>query len=540
MKEILFTSSALILALFVLRAVFRHTISRRVQYALWALALLRLLLPLSIPFGAFGLAQQAQNVLSAAERVGEMPVYSEVPDAAPISDYPEAFSAAPGESFTPHTEDGAPLSDRAERSEDGGSVTLFRSLSFADLARYGWYAGMAGMAAWFLIANLRFARILRRSRTPLSEKNRVYVSSAISSPCLFGLFRPAIYVTPEAAQDKTRLRHVLIHEKTHRRHLDPLWGLLRAVCLIVYFFDPLVWLAAYLSMIDGELACDEGALAVLGEDERLAYGETLLALIPVRRAPSPMLASTSMASGKKQMRDRISRIAARKKPLVIALAAVLVLAAVVFVVCFAGGEKTKGTGEPDAAQTQDADTPDRAFPFAPSFLSDFSLTRAQFMQHRQLGEADVPEKETETYGSYYTHRLSETVSFEDRDFSVLLRFDPFFGGVLDSFCYSINPQSMEPEERYELLMKLHGILCEAFGDSHADTNTPWIGDLASYEDFSKDAHLSVLAYWDLPGNWTLPNASDVCCTVSLHYAADVPVFKIDCGLSGHWLTPFEK
>ena len=42
MREVLLTSSALILALLVLRRVFRKQISRRVQYALWGLVLLRL------------------------------------------------------------------------------------------------------------------------------------------------------------------------------------------------------------------------------------------------------------------------------------------------------------------------------------------------------------------------------------------------------------------------------------------------------------------------------------------------------------------
>ena len=45
MKEILLTSSALILALLVLRRLFRKVLSRRVQYALWGLVLLRLLVP---------------------------------------------------------------------------------------------------------------------------------------------------------------------------------------------------------------------------------------------------------------------------------------------------------------------------------------------------------------------------------------------------------------------------------------------------------------------------------------------------------------
>lgn len=43
MKEILLTSSVLILALLLLRLLFRKTISRRVQYALWGLVALRLL-----------------------------------------------------------------------------------------------------------------------------------------------------------------------------------------------------------------------------------------------------------------------------------------------------------------------------------------------------------------------------------------------------------------------------------------------------------------------------------------------------------------
>ena len=60
MKDVLITSSVLILAILALRAVFRKTISRQVQYALGGLVLLRLLAPVSLP------ALQ-HNVLTAAE-----------------------------------------------------------------------------------------------------------------------------------------------------------------------------------------------------------------------------------------------------------------------------------------------------------------------------------------------------------------------------------------------------------------------------------------------------------------------------------------
>lgn len=62
MKEILLTSSALILALLALRQLFRRTVSRRMQYALWALVLVRLLVPVNV-------GTLAHNVLSAAEPV---------------------------------------------------------------------------------------------------------------------------------------------------------------------------------------------------------------------------------------------------------------------------------------------------------------------------------------------------------------------------------------------------------------------------------------------------------------------------------------
>ena len=61
--------------------------------------------------------------------------------------------------------------------------------------------------------NLRFAHTLRRSRRLLPVEGcplPVYVSQAIPTPCLFGLLRPCVYVTPITASDPTLLRHTLL------------------------------------------------------------------------------------------------------------------------------------------------------------------------------------------------------------------------------------------------------------------------------------------------------------------------------------------
>lgn len=341
MKEILLTSSVLILALLLLRLLFRKTISRRVQYALWGLVALRLLVPVSLP-------AMEHNVLTAAE-----PVTARITaPALYVTPYRETIvSAPPGVFQTPAPYQSFRVDTATEDSTvtftDGKNVTHsieYKSqIPLTPVLKAVWHTGMYVMAAWFLLANLRFMLRLRRSRTPYPVEGcryPVYLAEGLPSPCLFGLLRPAVYLTPAAAESPETLRHVLAHETTHARHGDPLWSLLRCVCLAVYWFDPLVWIAAIVSRRDCELACDEGALQRLGEAERIPYGQTLLRLIPVARRPeSPMLSATTMTAGKKELKDRITRIAENRRTVSVALLAVVAAAALVCALTFTGAKK---------------------------------------------------------------------------------------------------------------------------------------------------------------------------------------------------------
>jgi len=135
------------------------------------------------------------------------------------------------------------------------------------------------------------------------------------------------------------LSHVLAHEMTHRRHLDHIWSLVRCICLCVYWFNPLVWVAAWLSKRDCELACDEGALKRLGDDQRIAYGKTLVDLVAENVAPGQLLeTATAMHETKKQMKARVSYIV--KKPKVLAAAVVVLVVTLAIVTgCTFGGQK---------------------------------------------------------------------------------------------------------------------------------------------------------------------------------------------------------
>ena len=197
----------------------------------------------------------------------------------------------------------------------------------------------------FIATNLAFrARLAKRARRIEYPgcKLPLYITEAVETPCLFGVLRPAIYITPEAASEPVTLAHSVEHELTHYRHGDHIWALLRCLCLVLHGYNPLVWLAAALSRRDAELACDEATIRRLGEAERAAYGRTLIRISCERRA-TLLRTATTMNCGKSGLRERIALIAKRPKTAAYALV-ILILAAVTVTGCtFTGAQ----AGEPD-------------------------------------------------------------------------------------------------------------------------------------------------------------------------------------------------
>lgn len=55
-----------------------------------------------------------------------------------------------------------------------------------------------------------------------------------------------------------------------------LWNLLGSLAATIHWFNPLMWLAIRRMKIDREVACDAYVLEVLGEEEAIDYGLTLV------------------------------------------------------------------------------------------------------------------------------------------------------------------------------------------------------------------------------------------------------------------------
>ncbi len=354
--EWVFTAVFLILAVLALRAAFGKRVSARLRYALWAVVLVRLLVPVQL-FTSPIAGTWIFSEITTEEAVDSRPAVPTAPPAptvppAPVSGLP-VKDVGQGDGLTlpdvPAFPDAPALPDAPEAPDVPAAPDLREPPDWMGYLAWAWLAGAGAAALVLLLSNLHFYGRLRRCRIPLEGTGcplPVYVAVGLPSPCLFGLLRPAVYVSPGTAENPAMLRHVLAHELTHFRHGDHLWNVLRCAALAVHWWNPLVWLAVVLSRRDGELACDEGALKRLGDGERLAYGNTLIALVTARPQPGDLFSfATTMAGDKKSLRERIARIAGAPRRWLWAAAAMVLATALACLCAFGQAEKPPAAGK---------------------------------------------------------------------------------------------------------------------------------------------------------------------------------------------------
>ena len=334
MNEWIISSSVLIAAVLLGRFLLRGKIGLRLQYALWGIVLLRLLLPFQIFTSPFGTGAVSEQVDLAA------PV-RQVYHSANEDRYEEVYDTAYRE-----VKHSIAIAHPDPIVIEQAARELAQSRMELDLARSMlrvWLVGMAAMAAVIVGCNVHLAARLRRHRWEMEVSGcllPVYVTEVVPTPCVFGLFRPAIYLTPQTAEEGQVRDHVLEHELTHYRHLDHIWSGLRSLCLVLHWYNPLVWAAAKVSRADAELACDEGALARLGEAARGDYGRTLIGLTCSAPISDLLLTATTMTGSPGSIRERIRLLMKRPRNTVLTVIAVILMVTLIVGCTFAGAPET--------------------------------------------------------------------------------------------------------------------------------------------------------------------------------------------------------
>lgn len=333
MKEILITSSILIAVILLLRLMLGKLVSRRLIYATWLLVALRLLIPFQFGQLSFSITAVSEQVEQQSTVIQEIQKDFQQPLVGPDQDV--IYDQLRQDYISQSKTDTVPSAVETQLRQEAADQTAITPKKLFTLI---WISGMVLTAGWFLITNVLFLRKARKGSVVLEQTGSsvpVRISDHVATPCLAGLFRPTIYLTAEVISDAQQLNHVLTHELAHRKHRDHIWAWVRCLCLCIYWFDPLVWVAAIVSKRDCELACDEAALKQLGEHQRIAYGKTLLAMV-THNCVRVFQTTTAMSESAKQLKQRISYIVRKPKNLLIGAVCLILVATLTTTVVFTG------------------------------------------------------------------------------------------------------------------------------------------------------------------------------------------------------------
>lgn len=317
--EFFITSSILILFIIAIRAYFRGKVKHKFIYGLWLLVFLRFCFPLNFLNSSF-------SIMNGFHRLQEISILQESGN---IEENKKENRT--GRQFIDNTKANEKIENQnakqnniiRKKSEKTESVAVKdtqtkKTSSLIWVAR-SWILGVLLCFTVFIFSNLRFYQTLKSNRKSVTEYQKgkliVYQTNKVSTPCLFGVCKPAIYIPDNIIESLSPLdiQQILEHEQMHYKHLDHIWSLLRCIIVSLYWFDPLVWLAAKMSKQDAEFACDEEVLKNKNYHDRIAYGEMLLHVAIHSKRVSMLCPVTAVHNGKKEMKKRMEEIRMKKK-----------------------------------------------------------------------------------------------------------------------------------------------------------------------------------------------------------------------------------
>jgi len=140
-------------------------------------------------------------------------------------------------------------------------------------------------------------------------KVQLKISANETNPTVCGLFRPVILVpynlTPTLGS--RHLREVLLHELAHIKRGDLWVNLVQTILQIIYFYNPLVWLANSMIRRVREQAVDEMVFDAMGEKARW-YRQRLVDVAKVAFKPPALgLGFMGLVESKDALMKRIMR-----------------------------------------------------------------------------------------------------------------------------------------------------------------------------------------------------------------------------------------
>ncbi len=198
-----------------------------------------------------------------------------------------------------------------------------------------WVIGVVLLIFYVFISSIR---LHKKVETAVLVRDNIFKSENVSSPFVFGIVQPKIYLPFEV--ETQNLRYIIAHEQTHIQHKDHWWKLLGFLFLAVYWFNPLMWISYLLLCKDIELACDEYVIRQYNSGERVDYAQALLTF----SISHHKITARPLAFGEVGVKERVKLVLNYKKPAFWGIIVAMIICVMV-VICFLTDPVNKKTTE---------------------------------------------------------------------------------------------------------------------------------------------------------------------------------------------------
>lgn len=175
-----------------------------------------------------------------------------------------------------------------------------------DLYLFVWLTGALSLAVFHGIRYQRFVNKLALSSVaePIDGwSGQTRQSAKAASPFVMGMFHPTLVVPKDFKDRYTPEQQNLIinHESTHVQHGDPLWNGVAHMLVLVFWFNPLMWVAYRQFRALQEEACDQTVMANATRQQRVSYAHALVQCATQTSLPL----NTLFFGDKKMMENRV-------------------------------------------------------------------------------------------------------------------------------------------------------------------------------------------------------------------------------------------
>ena len=275
-----FSATLVILFILAIRQLLKNHMSKSFVYSLWALVLLRLLLPFSFEsdFSVFNLINTSEPLTRIEGNTADgTTLFPRFVDLSKSNALNTPNNSKPFD-FTTN-----PLINRDQTSIDSPEPDTIVQNTFdsnfhgINLLRSIWLIGMFFIFMFFLIHYSRIFRLLNdATHFKTHSTHPVFTSDKVDSPMIHGFIHPKIILPSYYNFNEEELAYVLAHESEHLRRFDYIVKPIALIILCIHWFNPLVWVAFFISMNDMELSCDEKVLEHYDKRHQVNYAKTLL------------------------------------------------------------------------------------------------------------------------------------------------------------------------------------------------------------------------------------------------------------------------